>query len=603
MKRTLVVLAIASVLQAQPKAASGVHPFNAPDLEQFMDEFVPAQLKRLNAAGAAVSVVKDGTVLLCRGYGYADLEKRVSMTGSTLVRPASISKLFTAIAVLQLAREGKLDLDRDVNDYLDLRIPTPPGGTPATLRLLLRHRAGFEDHLKELFQAGGPPTPASVYTHRNLPLRLFVHGDVPAYSNYSYALAGYVVERASGQRFEEYAAQHVLQPLGMTRSTFAEPPPSPLDGAVARGYSVPGGPPLQFFEVMPPSVGGLSASAENLARFMIAVLKREPLVEADLLPLAFEQDYAAGNRFVGKHGLTNAVVSHLALLPEAGFGLFVSYNTAIPFNAQTELLEALAQRYFPHPERPLVPVSSAAVDSPKVAGAYQTSQREDSNFLRLALIGQLIVEPLPDHRIRLGTRLILTETAPLVFDGQNDARVSFRPTPGGGMSMTYNQVPIAMEWQRVPWWLDRRLVAPLAFFSVALMVLSLLFRAVADAIRRFRHHSVNNPPRGRRDFRLVRTVIVIDLLALAGFGITVSVVTRDLTRMRPSLDPWLVIIYALAWLGVLGSPLLLWIAWRFWRDGVGSLWTRIHHTALAASALVFGWFAVIWHIAGTTLNY
>lgn len=254
-----------------------MHPLNAPDLAQFMDEFVPAQLKRMNAGGAAVSVVKDGTVLLCRGYGYADLEKRVPMTASTLVRPASISKLFTAITVLQLVRKGKLDLDRNVNDYLDLRIPTPPGGTPPTLRLLLTHRAGFEDHLKELFQAGGPPTPASVYTHRNLPLRLFVHGDVPAYSNYSYSLAGYVVERASGQRFEEYAAQHVLQPLGMTRSTFAEPPPSPLDAAVTRGYSVPGGPPLPFFEVMQPSVGGLSSSAENLARFMIAVLKRDRL--------------------------------------------------------------------------------------------------------------------------------------------------------------------------------------------------------------------------------------------------------------------------------------------------------------------------------------
>lgn len=220
-----------------------------------------------------------------------------------------------------------------------------------------------------------------------------------------------------------------------------------------------------------------------------------------------------------------------------------------------------------------------------------------------ALIGQLVVEPLPDHRVRLGTRLTLTETGPFVFDGQNDARVSFRPMPEGGMSMTYNQVPIAMEWQRVPWWLDRRLVAPLAFFSVTIMVLSLLFRPVAGAIRRFRQHPVNNQPRDRRDFRLVRTVITIDLLALAGFGITVSVVTKDLTRMSPSLDPWLVIIYALAWLGVLGSLLVLWIAWRFWRDGVGSLWTRIHHTALAASALVFAWFAVTWHIAGTTLNY
>jgi CubicO group peptidase (beta-lactamase class C family) len=97
------------------------------------------------------------------------------MTADTLVRPASISKLFTAIAALQLVRQGKLDLDRDVNEYLDFHIPTPRGGLPVTLRLLLTHRAGFEDHLKELFQAAGLPARAAVWLRRNLPQRLFVH--------------------------------------------------------------------------------------------------------------------------------------------------------------------------------------------------------------------------------------------------------------------------------------------------------------------------------------------------------------------------------------------------------------------------------------------
>lgn len=154
-----------------------------------------------------MSVVKDGAVLLCRGYGYADVEKRIPMTADTLVRPASISKLFTAIAALQLVRQGKLDLDRDGNEYLDFHIPTRRGGLPVTLRLLLTHRAGFEDHLKELFQAGGPPARAAVWLRRNLPQRLFVHGDVPAYLNYSYALAGYLVERS--RRIPRHVAMQI----------------------------------------------------------------------------------------------------------------------------------------------------------------------------------------------------------------------------------------------------------------------------------------------------------------------------------------------------------------------------------------------------------
>jgi CubicO group peptidase (beta-lactamase class C family) len=112
----------------------------------------------------------------------------------------------------------------------------------------------------------------------------------------------------------------------MERSAFEEPPPEPLAESVARGYTRPGGPPLLYCETMQPAVGGMSASAAYLGRFMIALLQPNPLVQPELLPIVFEDDYAAGNHFVGKHGLTDGAVSHLALLPEAGFGMFVSYK-------------------------------------------------------------------------------------------------------------------------------------------------------------------------------------------------------------------------------------------------------------------------------------
>ena len=595
-----VFFAFASVLPADPPAG-GARPLTGSDLATFMDSFVPAQLAGMKAAGAVVSVVKDGEVLLCRGYGYADVEKRIPMTAETLVRPASISKLFTAIAALQLVKQEKLSLDRDVNDDLDFRIPTPAGGTPVTLRLLLTHRAGFEDHLKELFQAGGPPVSASVWVRRNLPRRLFPGGDVPAYSNYGYGLIGYLVERASGRRFEDYAASFILGPLGMQRSTFEEPPPHPLMKSVARGYPRSGGPPLPYFEVMQPAVGGLSASAADMARFMIALLEPNALTEPTLLPLAFEEDYAANNRFVGKHGLTNAVVSHLTLLPEARFGLFVSYNTLIPMNGQTELLEALAHRYFERRFSSPAQLPSAARDARAVAGAYQPSQRADSNFLRLRALGEeLVIEPTPDYRIRLaGTGLILTETAPLVFEGPNDVKMAFHPTANRGLTMSFNAVPIAMEWQRVPLFLDRRFVLSLVFAS---LFAPLLLCPVAVVVRWRRPH-FTRLERDHRDLLRVRVVIASDLLAVTGMGLIAAITTRDLTKLNSSLDPWLTLVYGLAWLGVGGAPMVVWIACRFWRDGVGTQWLRIHQTALAVSAAVFAWFAVTWRIAGTTLNY
>jgi len=543
-------------------------------------------------------------VLFSRGYGFGDVEKKIRMTDETMVRPGSISKLFTAIAVLQLVEQGKLDLDRDVNDYLDFRIPTPQGGTPVTLRLLLTHRAGFEDHLKDLFKAGGPPEPLGLWLRRSLPHRLFPNGDIPAYSNYGYALAGYLVARASAERFEDYAASHILKPLGMERSTFEQPPPGSLAKLVARGYPRSMDPALPYFETLPAPVGGLSATGADMGRFMLALLNRDPLVEPALMrPLAFEEDYAAGNRFIGKHGLTNAVVSELALLPEAGFGLFVSYNSASASDAPTELLHGIADRYFKRDARPMRPISTAAADARAVTGTYQRSQRADTNFLRLrALLLQLVVEPLPDGRIGLAAgSQPLVETAPLVFEGPNDLRISFRKTAQGrGMAMSLSAMPLAMEWERVPLGLDRRFVLPAVRASLAVMLVTMLLWPLAAVVRKRRRLPFGKAVRDRREYLWVRLVLALDLLAVAGIA---GVGSLDLTKWNATLDPWLILLYVVAWLGVLGSPVVVWITWRFWRDRVGSRWARVHQTLLGSAVVILAWFCATWRIAGTTLNY
>jgi len=107
---------------------SGVHELTASDVEAFLDGIVPLQLEREDIAGATIAVVKDGNILFARGYGYADVEKKKPVSPEeTLFRPGSVSKLFTWTAVMQLVEQGKLDLDRDVNDYLDFKIPTLSG--------------------------------------------------------------------------------------------------------------------------------------------------------------------------------------------------------------------------------------------------------------------------------------------------------------------------------------------------------------------------------------------------------------------------------------------------------------------------------------------
>src|SRR5208337_1922957 len=118
-----------------------------------LDGRLPIQQKREDIAGAVIAVVKDGQVIFAKGYGYSDMAKRTPVTAdSTLFRPGSTSKLFTWTSVMQLVEQGKLDLNRDVNDYLDFKIP-PAFGKPITLRNIMTHTAGFEEVVKDLFVA------------------------------------------------------------------------------------------------------------------------------------------------------------------------------------------------------------------------------------------------------------------------------------------------------------------------------------------------------------------------------------------------------------------------------------------------------------------
>ena len=208
----------------------------ATDVEAFLDGLVPYQLDREDIAGAVIAIVKDGGVLFAKGYGYADAAKKSRVKVDTLFRPGSVSKLFAWTAVMQLVEQGRLDLDRDVNDYLDFEIPAR-FGKPLTLRHLMTHTPGFEEAVKDLFVPDAAAVaPLREYVIAHLPKQIFPPGTTPAYSNYGSALAGYIVERVSGRPFEDYIDESIFKPLGMTQSTFRQPLPERLQPQMSMGY-------------------------------------------------------------------------------------------------------------------------------------------------------------------------------------------------------------------------------------------------------------------------------------------------------------------------------------------------------------------------------
>lgn len=625
-------LATFTMMGSSARAAPAAHELSAADLDEFFDPLMADQLARLKIAGSVVVIAKDGAVVFARGYGYADVENHRSMTAdSTLVRPGSISKLFTGIAVMQLVEQGRLDLDRDANEYLDFHIPVPDGGVPVTLRRLMTHRAGFEEHVKGLFSADRVPEPLGQWLARALPRRLFPAGDVPAYSNYGMALAGYVVERTAGEPYADYVASHILAPLGMSKATFQQPLPEALAPLMAKSYRRSDRSPWPFFETITAvPAGALSATGLDMGRFMLALLHGGSLDGARVLSedglarmmapqvttpagsmgLVFTDTTLEATRLIGHGGGTMSFFSALLLSPENGWGLFVCYDGAAGPNALANLLRGFGQRYLSGSPEQSSPVAAARSESTRgILGVYQTSRRADSTMVRvLALTSEILVRSASDTAITMrgavlpfGTGPTYREVGERLFRGPNGIKIAFERTPSHATQL--NIGPPVMQWQRVPWYLDVRLVAAAVFASVLVGVGTLIAWPIAAILRHRRGQRWSEEAWTRHYHLAARLVLILQIVVIIAAAALFVAGSVNLTILNNDLDPVLVVLYAGAWLSVLGAALTLWIACRFWWGRIGGWWTRLHHALIAASTVTLAWLFVNWHIAGTTLNY
>ena len=191
-----------------------------------------------DSTGCAVAVMRDGRLLYTRGYGTANLEHRVPVTAETVFHVGSISKQFTAMAVLMLADEGRLSLDDDVRKYVP---EVPDFGTTITLRHLLHHTSGLRD-LWDLLGFSGRRTDDVVREYDILRLISrqralnFRPGDEHLYNNTGYILLGVVVKRVSGMPLPQFARERIFQPLGMTSTRFVDDHTTLVPGR-ATGYA------------------------------------------------------------------------------------------------------------------------------------------------------------------------------------------------------------------------------------------------------------------------------------------------------------------------------------------------------------------------------
>ncbi|MFL6210050.1 MAG: serine hydrolase domain-containing protein [Pyrinomonadaceae bacterium] len=613
---------------------TGTHELTAQDLETFLDGIVPLQLERDDIAGATVAVVKDGKLLFAKGYGYADYEKRKPVSADeTLFRPGSVSKLFTWTAVMQLAEQGQLDLDRDVNAYLDFKIPEA-FGQPITLKNILSHTAGFDEQVKDIFNAGAAHPDLGQYLKTHIPARVYPPGTTPSYSNYGAALAGYIVERVSGRPFNDYVAENILKPLGMTHSTFAQPLPAELSPHMSNGYELASDGPHPFEVVGPFPAGSLSSTAADMARFMLAhlqdgqlggarILKPETalLMHSQLFTLdaaangmcyGFYEESRNGQRIIGHGGDTAYFHSDLHLLPDKGVGFFVSHNSLGRGNPlpRTTIWEMFLDRYFPYTLPNAPTLGSAKEDAGKVSGSYILSRRSEESFLKSAsLLSEANVAPSADGMIVVaqmtganGKPKRWREIAPMTFLEENgQEKLIFKPDASGHMQMILTY-PFFI-YQRVGLWENGRALLFVVAISLLVMLLTLLLWPVAFFVRRHYGRKLELTTAERRLRLAGRIVFALNLVFVLAMT---ALVLYGLTHLEVFSDQWNArryLIQLIGLLGAVGTLAVLYNAIRSWRSRQKRIWGKLQATLFVLACLGYLWFAFVGHLLRFASNY
>jgi CubicO group peptidase (beta-lactamase class C family) len=608
-----------------PAATAPAAPQMTPeDLNAWLDGYMPQAITNGDIVGAVVTVVRDGQIVANRGFGYGDLAHHTPVDPSaTLFRPGSVSKLFTWTALMQLVEQHKLDLDADVNTYLDFRIP-PFEGKPLTLRNIMTHTSGFQEIVRDLIVTRSDLT-LEQYLRNNIPSRIYAPGTMPAYSNYATALAGYIIQRVSGEQFPEYIKHHIFDPLGMQHSTFYQPLPQGWNANMSAGYKNGRDGEAQPFEIIPASpAGALSLTGSDMARFMIAHLnhgagllqpqtadmmhsyrdQQFPVVEP--MALGFYHEDLNGLNIIAHGGDTQWFHSNVALLLDQHVGVFISVNSEGGPAPSTRLLrwefmQAFVDRYFPaaHPADG-APLPTARQHGAQVVGDYESSRRAQTDpLLAVYFAGQTTVSMLPNGDLvgfglpdANGAPKHWREVAPYVWKalGSHD-RMSARVENGVVTAIAYEPLSFAIEDMRAPWYRSKSLLLPLLCVALAIMAATLVswpLRAWARAV-----HQKPFPYEGSRALahRLGPAVSFAGLAYFAAWVFFIVWLMGSLSNTQSSVSSGpLTALYVGAILPIAAALGAAWINVSLWRGG-SSWFAKICGLALLLSVLVLLWFA------------
>ena len=622
-----------------PSPPALLGPTDPAELETFLDDYFDIKMAEYHIAGAAIAVVKDGKLFFAKGYGYANIEKGIPVDPEqTIFRIGSVGKTLTWTAVMQLVEKGKLDLDADINAYLDFRIPDT-FSQPVTLKHLMTHTSGFEDRwLESLVSDASELVPAREWLVTNSPGRVRPPGEAAGYSNYNAMLAGYIVARVSGQPYDQYIQEHIFDPLGMVHSTVQTQIPPDLQPLASVGYTYVDGTfqPFPDYTAQPAGLpsGMHQASVTDMARFMIAHLENgqysdATIPEARILGESTAQQMQStlytpdprllgmaygfadmsdnGQRTLGHEGYGPPMSSQLLLLPDQRLGIFVVYNSlGARDGGLTKQHMGFQRAFFDHyypaaAAAPIQPPADFAERASRFVGLYRLSNSNSTTPEKvIGLLGALEVSDPGDGTLLVpmeGLELRFVEVEPLYFrqvDGP--ITLAFREDDRGRITHLFTDLMPQYALVKLDWYETPGFNMALALGCV-LVFLSMVPVAVIRFIRNRRLGGAGRAAsRGTRMAGwIILAICLLNLLFLVG-------VALKFPPVQPSeLHSLSLITEITLGLGVLSAVLTigaLVYTVLAWKNSYWSIAGRAYYTLVTIAAVAFVWFLNYWNWLG-----
>jgi CubicO group peptidase (beta-lactamase class C family) len=624
-----------SPANSSPTAAA----LTAEDATSWLDGYLPFALHSTDIAGAVVVVVKDGKVLVEKGYGFSDVAQRSPVDPrTTLFRPGSVSKLITWTAVMQLVEQGKLDLDSDINKYLDFQV-SGRDGKPITLRHLMQHTAGFEEQAKGIISSDPTPPGFTALLKQWVPERVFTPGTTPAYSNYGASLAGYIVERVSGEPFDAYLEKHIFEPLDMKLSSFRQPPPANLAALLSKGYHVASGDPSPFEIVGPAPAGALSSPGEDMAHFMIAHLQDGEydgkrilsaatarqmhdspatfLPPLNRMELGFFETNINGREVIGHLGDTEVFHTSLHLFMKENVGFYVSFNSlgkeGAAENLRGAIFQDFADRYFPdsQPPRPPLEPKTATEHAALLTGSWVNSRGARSNFLAsLDLVGQTqigldakggLVVPFPGLN---GQPRHWVEVAPFVWrDLDSHERLAAQVVDGKPVRWSIDMLSPFMVFERPAWYRNTTWLKPLFFASVGALLLTVLSWPVAALTRRSFGARLSLDAASKRAYRLGKIGATAIVVAIGLWATLLGLMLKDNSLLSANSDGMLRLVQLFGVVAFLGGFVAMLINLRAVWTGQRRWPAKVWSVVLGLASLTVLWAAFVFKLMNVGVNY